>query len=173
MEQPLRFEFKELGHEKLIKYAEFLLRHYRLVDAYWFLKVEDNFGLDIATRLNEEIWGKLGEVSAKDIMKYMGVEKGDLKNVLEALRYFPWTVIANWKIVEYSDKRAVILADRCSPQEARMKSGRKLFACKAMEKRFFENFAKVFNNSIQVKCHHAPLDPKPQDCWCKWEFILE
>ena len=93
MEQPLRFEFRELTNEKLIKYAEFLLRHFRLVDAYWFLKVEDNFGLDIATRFNEEIWAKLGEVSAKDIMKYMGVEKGDLKNVLEALKYFPWVTI--------------------------------------------------------------------------------
>jgi len=173
MNQPLRFEFRELNHGKLTAYTDFLLRHYRLVDAYWFLKVEDNFGLDVATRFNEEIWGKLGEISAKDIVKCMGVEKGDLKNMVEALKYFPWTVIARWKIVEYSDKRAVILAERCPPQEARMKSGRKLFACKAMEQRFFENFAKVFNNRIKVKCHHAPPDPKPQVCWCKWEFALE
>ena len=173
MEQPLRFEFKEISREKLIKYAEFLLRHYRLVDAYWFLKVEDNFGLDVSTRFNEEIWAKLGEVSAKDIMKYMGVEKGDLKNVLEALKYFPWTIIASWKVIELSDRRAVILADKCPPQEARMKSGRKLFACKAVEQICLENFAKVFNNSIKVKCHHAPPDPKPQDYWCKWEFTSE
>jgi len=173
MAQPLRFEFRELSHEKLLEYAEFLLRHYRLVDAYWFLKVEDNFGLDVATRFNEEVWAKLGEVSAKDIMKYMGVEKGDLKSMLEALKYFPWSIIASWKIIKYSDKSAVILAESCPPQEARMKSGRKLFACKTMQQKFYENFAKVFNNSIKVKCHHAPPDPKPQDHWCKWEFILE
>lgn len=127
----------------------------------------------MATRFNEEVWAKLGEVSAKDIMKYMGVEKGDLKSMLEALKYFPWTIIASWKILEYSDKRAVILAERCPPQEARMKNGRPTFACKAMEQKFYENFAKVFNSSIKVKCHHAPPDPKPQDYWCKWEFTLE
>jgi hypothetical protein len=38
MDESLRFEFSP---EKSVKYAEFLLRHYRLVDAYWFLKVED------------------------------------------------------------------------------------------------------------------------------------
>jgi hypothetical protein len=173
MEQPLRFKFREIGHEKLINYAEFLLRQYRLVDAYWFLKVEDNLGLDMATRFNEEVWMKLGEVSARDIMKYMGVEKGGLKNILDALKYFPWTIIANWKIIEYSDTRAVIAADRCPPQEARVKNGRKLFACKTMEWRFFENFAKVFNSNIKVKCHHAPPDHKTQDYWCEWEFTLE
>jgi hypothetical protein len=173
MEQPLRFDFKELDHENLIKYAEFLLRHYRLVDAYWFLKVEDNFGLEVASKLNEEIWAKFGEISAKDIINYMGIEKGDLKSVLEALKYFPWTIIANWKIMEYSSNRAVILADKCPPQEARLKSGRQIFPCKAMQQKFFENFAKTFNSRIKVKCHNAPPDPKPQDYWCKWEFILE
>ncbi|MGB9659343.1 MAG: DUF6125 family protein [Nitrososphaerales archaeon] len=173
MEQPLGFNFRELSHEKLIKYAEFLLRQYRLVDAHWFLKVEDNFGLDLASKFNEEIWAKLGEVSAKDIIRYIGVEKGDLKSVLEALKYFPWTIIASWKITEFSDKRAVILAERCPPQESRLKSGRKIFACKAMQQSFFENFVKIFNSSIKVRCHNAPPDPKPQGYWCKWELILE
>lgn len=173
MECSLRFEFRALSYEKLLRYIEFLLRHYRLVDAYWFLKVEDNFGLNIATRFNEEVWAKLGEVSAKDIMKYMGVERGDLNSLLEALKYFPWTIIADWKIIEHSSKRAVISAVRCPPQEARAKSSREPFACKAMEQRFFENFAKVFNNNIEVKCHSAPPDPKVQGCWCEWEFILK
>jgi hypothetical protein len=173
MAQHLRFEFEELSHNQLLKYTKLLLRHYRLIDAYWFLKVEDSCGLETATRFNEEIWAKLGEVSAKDIMKYINVGKGDLKTLLEALKYFPWTIIANWKVAEYSDRRVVILADKCPPQEARMKSGRKLLACKAMEQRLYENFAKVFNNSIKVKCHNAPPDPKPRDCWCRWEFILE
>jgi hypothetical protein len=172
MNQPLRFELGDIGHEKLLRYAALLLRHYRLVDAYWFLKVEDNFGLDVAQSFNEEIWAKLGEISAKDIIKYMGVGSGGLENFLEALKYFPWTVIATWKIEEHSDKRVVIKAERCPPQEARVRNGRKIFACKTMEKKFFENFAKIFHKNIKVKCHHAPPDPKPQSCWCTWEFIL-
>jgi len=146
MEQPLRIEFKELGNEKLIRYAEFLLRHF---------------------------WAKLGEVTARDLMKYMGLEKGDLKCILEALRYIPWTIIADWKVNEHSDNRAVISAERCPPQEARVKHGREVFACKAMEQGFYESFARVFNSGVKVKCHHAPPDPKPQDHWCRWEFILE
>jgi len=67
----------------------------------------------------------------------------------------------------------VILADRCPPQEARVKSGRGVFACKVMQQSLYENFARMFNDGIKVKCHHAPPDPKPKDYWCKWEFILE
>lgn len=173
MSESLKFEFRDLSHEELIRYAEFLLIHYRLVDAYWFLKVEDFLGLDVATRLNEEIWAKLGEVSAIDIMKYMGIEKGGLKEVLQALKYFPWTVIASWKIVQLTDRRAVVLAEICPPQVARTKNNRKIFACKSMEQKCLENFAKMFNHHIKVKCHYAPPDAKPPDHWCRWEFTLE
>ena len=173
MEKSLSFKFEDLPREKLIKYAEFLLRHYRLVDAYWFLKVEDNLGLKTSTKFNEEIWTKLAEVSARDIMKYMGVKKGNLNNLIEAIKYFPWTIIANWKIEEQSSERVVIYADKCPPQEARMKMGKKVFGCKDMELRLYKNFAKMFNSKIKVKCLNAPPDPKPDDCWCKFEFTLK
>jgi hypothetical protein len=175
MNKPLKLEFEKFNRRKLINYVQFLLRHYRLVDANWFLKVEDNFGLDVAVRFNEEIWARLGEVSAKDVIKYMGVEEGGLKNVLEALRYFPWTVIASWRIVSAGrlNKRVVITADRCPPQEARVKSGRDLFACKAMELKCLESFVKIFNRDAKVICHYAPPDPKPQDGWCEWEITLD
>lgn len=173
MSQPLRFEFEDLSHERLLNYAKFLLRHYRLVDAYWFLKVEDNYGLEVATKFNEEIWAKLGEVSAKDIKKYLGVEGSDLKTIVEAVKYFPWTIIANWRVLELDEKRAVLIADKCPPQEARLRAGKQPFACKAMEQKLYENFVKVFNERVKVKCHTAPPDPKPEEYWCKWEFIVE
>jgi hypothetical protein len=58
--------------------------------------VEDNLGLKTSTRFNKEIWKKLAEISARDIMEYMGIRKDDLKkNLIKAIKYFPWTIITN------------------------------------------------------------------------------
>ena len=62
--------------EVMRKYLEFLLWHYRLVDALWFLKVEERFGTSEAVRMNEEIWSKIGEIAARDLKKYFNIGRG-------------------------------------------------------------------------------------------------
>ena len=49
--------FKGMDREELLKYLEFLLRNYRLVDAFWFLKVEEAYDRRKAEKLNEEVFG--------------------------------------------------------------------------------------------------------------------
>ena len=55
----------DLKLEEKDEYISFLLRQYRLVDALWFLAVEDRFGLDAAVELNEKIWEDMGRRSAR------------------------------------------------------------------------------------------------------------
>ena len=56
----------DLKPEEKDEYISFLLRQYRLVDALWFLAVEDRFGLDAAVELNEKIWEDMGRRSASN-----------------------------------------------------------------------------------------------------------
>ena len=71
---------------------------------------------------------KLCEVSARNIINLMGIKKGSLKNAMRALKYFPWTIIASWEIIDLTDK-GVLSVEKCPPQLVRTKNNKKLFVC--------------------------------------------
>jgi hypothetical protein len=154
------------------EYLDFLLRQYRLCDAYWFLEVEKKFGLDAAVELNENVWGTIGGKGAREIKKRFKIEKKGLDGFMEALNLFPWTKITGYKMEREKDK-LILTVPLCPPQAARIKSGQGEFPCKAMHIKEFTAFAKEIDENIVVKCAYAPLDKHPADCFCRWEFTLK
>jgi len=162
----------ELGENEKDGYINFLLRQYRLVDAFWFLGVEDRFGLNAAVELNERVWEEMAGRSARDIKKRFKIEGKGLKGFIKALKYFPWSIIVGYEVEgQAEDGKIVIKVPSCPPQEARLKSGRKVFPCKEMHYREFKLFAKEIDERIEVECIFAPPDER-RDVWCMWEFKL-
>ncbi len=164
--------FSEMEDENLRQYVDFLLRHYRLADAYWFLSVEDTFGLDAAVKLNEDIWTRMGKIAARDIKEKFPLEEEGVARVLEALSYFPWAIITGFQVEETADG-ARIRVPYCPPQAARLRAGRGEFSCKAMHLGEFNNFAREIDELVEVRCVMAPPDPHPEDLWCEWELRLK
>jgi len=151
---------------------DFLLRQYRLVDAYWFLEVEKKFGLDSAVELNENVWGILGAKTAREIKRRFQINRKGLEGFVEAMEFFPWTKITPYVIKKENDK-VVITVPNCPPQSARIKEGLGEFPCKKMHMGDFSGFAREIDENIQVTCIHAPLDPHQENCFCRWEFSIK
>ncbi|MGB5990760.1 MAG: hypothetical protein WBG61_00420, partial [Desulfobacterales bacterium] len=60
--------FEDMEAPELKKYLKFLLWHYRVVDAFWFIYLTEQFDQQTAEHINERVWDRVSAMAAKDLV---------------------------------------------------------------------------------------------------------
>ncbi len=163
---------EDMDLDQLRRYVDFLLYHYRVVDAFWFIKVAEHFDQATAERLNEEVWEPAGKLGARALRQRFDLEEKGIRGFVQAQRLYPWCALIGYEIEE-DDNQASITVPSCPVQRARLDRGDGEYACKEMHRREFVAFAAEIDPRIRVECEFAPPDPHPAECFCRWRFYLE
>ena len=162
---------ERMDETEIRNYLEFLLWHYRVADAFWFLYTEEQFDRATAESINQRVWGKAAQMAARDLKKRYGIKDKGLKGFVQAQKLFPWALLIGYQFEEKEDE-VIITVPRCATQEARLKHGLPEYACKEMHRDEFTRFAHEIDPAIRVECVYAPPDPHPEDQHCKWRFTM-
>jgi hypothetical protein len=163
--------FDDMEADDLRNYLQFLLWHYRVMDAFWYIYTSELLDEATADRLNEKVWGKIPALAARDLLLRFNIKARGLEGLVKALRYWPWHILVGYHIQQQPDE-VIISVPSCPTQEARLQRGLKEYSCKEMHRAEFQSFAGEIDPRIQTECVFAPPDSHPPDMFCQWRFYL-
>jgi Family of unknown function (DUF6125) len=163
--------FEDMEKEDLRTYVDFLLWNYRVVDAFWYIYLEEEHGADRANHFNERVWARVSTLAARDIKKRFNITETGLEGFVKAIKLFPWTIIVGYHIEQRPDE-VLITVPECPTQMARLRRNLGEYDCGEMHRGEFMNFAYEIDPAIKVECVHAPPDPHPPERFCQWRFRI-
>ncbi|MEA3558077.1 MAG: DUF6125 family protein [Candidatus Thermoplasmatota archaeon] len=163
---------KELSDDK---YAELTFMHLRnmwAVDGLYYLGIEERFGTEAATEIDTFVWKVMGKIEARKLRRLLGLGD-DIDSMVRGLKFSGWAMDLEDKEWEETENGMILRNVKCRVQDTRVRDGQGVFPCKKVRFGFLKEFARQFNENIEVQCDQCPPDELECGKWCQWKFMVK
>ena len=161
----------KLDREQLYEYLDMQIRNIWRVDGMYFLGIEKRHDMQEATDVDAECWEYMGKVEARELSKFLNVEKPGPAQALNLLRHTSWSLSHQLKTFSLEpDGSATFSIDVCRTQKIRVSKGLEEHPCRQVRERYLNAFAKELNPDLKLVCISCPPDRTTNDVYCRWKF---
>jgi hypothetical protein len=161
-----------LPGDEVVKLLEICRKGMRFQDGFWFMHVEDGWGLDRAVEIDADIWSRFGRYEAQLLLKAFEWEDKVLSKLVRALKYAPSWLFFDYSTEQVSETEAVFQVEKCLAQTGRLRGGRDIFPCRSVEQGYLTSFAQTIDPGINVTREFGPPEDYSEGRWCKWRFCI-
>lgn len=169
----IREEIRNLPKEDLVALLEICRKGGRFQDGFWFMTVEDIWGIDKAIEIDADIWSRFGKYESQLLLKAFKWNENGIPTLVKAVKLAPSWLFFDFSIEQVSDQEAVFEVKNCLAQTGRLRIGKNIYACRKVDEGYLTSFAQAINPKIKVKCEFSPPDKYFDNLWCRWHFRLE
>lgn len=162
-------ELEALSKGQLLDFIRTLSKNWYTVDGLWFRAAEEEYGLDVALKLDYKMWESDGIIEAKRIKELLHLSGGGPEGVVKAIHFMSWAPSTAYRS-ELISGGVLWTCSYCPAQEARKRRGLGEHPCKPAGTSCFGGIAQVIDPTVTVRCVFCPPDPHPEEFWCQWEF---
>ena len=164
---------EKLSKEELVTMVKMYSRLFLALDGFWFLGVEEEYGYDVALKVDMDVWRKYFPYEIKYIRRQLGLKREGIPGIMEVLKNTGFAPCMSKVVVyEASEGRGDIGYYGCPSLLAMEKAGNTRFTCNEAEC-VFDVVAKSVGPDIKAKMIGGPPRKSLEDVSCRWEFIKE
>ncbi len=167
----VRNELAQLSPEELVGLVEAYSKLYTALDGLWFLKVEEEYGHDAATRLDVRVWQSLAPREARRISKVRRATEGGIEAVIEAFKLRPTFLTKEYEVIR-AENRAIIRVTKCRSLDAMERDQRKVSSCIRVLESVYPSFANSIDSRVKFRVLKAPPRKSAGDTCCEWEIEI-
>lgn len=168
-----RAKLNSMPKEELIDLLFLQMRNMWAVDGLYYLGIEAKFGTKDATEIDKNVWEVMGKIEARRLKDSFGIQGNDIPTLMDALKLTSWSLDLEDKQIIIQDNTGIFRNTKCRVQKTRLFKGLEAFPCKNVRWEYLKNFAKEFNENIEVECRTCPPDEHQENLWCEWVFRMK
>ena len=166
-------EINNFSKEDIISLLKICRKGMRFQDGFWFMNVEDLWGIEKAEDIDANIWSKYGRYEAGLILKAFLFEEKGIQKLIKAIKYAPSWLFFSYSIEQVSETEAIFQVKDCLAQSGRLRIGRNIFNCRKVEEGYLTNFAQTIDPKIKVEYGFSPPEKYFKNLWCSWHFLYK
>jgi hypothetical protein len=144
------------------------------IDGLWFQAVEQEYGMEAALALDQNVWKQYAVIEARRIKERLNLpERGGLEALAIAFNNRLFTHVNETEILRPDNKTLVVTTKTCRVQAARQRKGMPLFPCRSVGMVEFPVFARTIDPRVSTECLSCPPETKEGTPYCSWKFTVE